>query len=65
MKTHKAHCTSTQSISDDPETKQLVENLNTWLTYWRSQIFNYAWNCVDLPNNPPDRLATHMYAFFV
>ena len=61
MKTHKPHCTSTDTLSDDLETQQAVKNLDTWLAYWRPQLFNVAWNCVDLPNHPPDRLATHVY----
>ena len=50
-----------KALDEDTELRELNEKVDTWLRYWRPQLFNYAFNAINLANNPRDRLATHVY----
>lgn len=65
-KTHKKVCASGGAFKDslerpeERESKKLNDDFSKWLNYYRYLICNltavFAFN---LPNSPPDKLATH------
>ena len=59
---HKVTCRSITAPARQmrPELDGEVMAISKWLTYWRETLFEYGLYALDLANNPPDILATHM-----
>ncbi|KDQ13170.1 hypothetical protein BOTBODRAFT_33782 [Botryobasidium botryosum FD-172 SS1] len=51
--------------SEDWEEQQADKALSAWLQQWRALFCQFALISLDLPNHPPERLATHCMTLWV
>lgn len=68
---HKQACDLATSMrakqlkDNDPVINSIYQTIDAtitkWLSCWRSSLYNFGIIAMDLPNHPPDRLATHVY----